>query len=126
MKISPFTPFFLPRALCAAIAAAVFVFLFCAGAAAQTIGKNERDAGREILATVKKDVEKNYYDASYRGIDIDAKFKAADEKIQRAKVLSEIFSTIAQVLIDFGDSHLVFLPPERTASVHYGWLMQMI
>lgn len=106
------------------------VLLFVLGStltvSAQTVGKSEIAAGLDILSTIRSDIEKNYFDTTYHGIDLGAKFKSAEDRIRRAKVLSDIFSTIARLLIEFEDSHLVFVPPERTASVHYGWLMQMI
>jgi hypothetical protein len=35
-----------------------------------------------------------------------------------------VFGIIAQVLLEFKDSHTLFLPPQRSARVEYGWQMQ--
>jgi carboxyl-terminal processing protease len=94
--------------------------------AQQTISSYERESGRAMLRMIKADIEKNYYDQTYRGIDLDARFKEADEKIKKATSNGLIFGIIAQALLDFDDSHLFFLPPPRAASVQYGWQMQMI
>ena len=50
---------------------------------AQTIGL-ERERGRLILSTIKKDIKDNYYDPTFHGMDLDARFKAADERIKSA------------------------------------------
>lgn len=91
-----------------------------------SIGGFERDRGRAMLSAIKDDIKKHYYDASFRGIDLDSRFKAADEKIKQATSNSQIFRIIAQVLLDFNDSHTFFIPPPRSASIDHGWKMQMI
>jgi carboxyl-terminal processing protease len=93
---------------------------------AATIGDYERQSGREMLRAAKADVEKYYYDANYHSIDLEARFKEAEEKIKKATSNGQIYGIIAQVLLDFDDSHLFFLPPSRAAKVEYGWQMQMI
>ena len=86
----------------------------------------DRDRGRVMLRVIKDDLKKNYYDANYHGMDIDARFSAADEKIKQATSLGQIFGIIAQALIDLEDSHTFFVPPERSYQTEYGWQMQMI
>ena len=86
----------------------------------------ERDRGRMMLNVIKVDLKKNYYDPNFHGIDVDARFKQADEKIKTATSIGQIFGIIAQTLVDFDDSHLYFLPPGRSYRTEYGWQMQMI
>ncbi|HEX8559226.1 MAG TPA: S41 family peptidase [Pyrinomonadaceae bacterium] len=93
---------------------------------AQGVSGLERDKWREALNSIKYDVKDNYYDPAFRGKDLDAHFKAAEEKLKQAQSLGQIFGVIAQALLDFDDSHLYFVPPGRTASYDYGWLMQMV
>jgi C-terminal processing protease CtpA/Prc len=95
-------------------------------ARAQTLNNFDRQRGRVMLGVIKNEIKKNYYDPTYRGIDLEARFKAADEKITSATSLGQVFGIIAQVLIDFEDSHLFFIPPSRTSRTDYGWQMQMI
>ncbi|HEX6728768.1 MAG TPA: hypothetical protein VF074_02100, partial [Pyrinomonadaceae bacterium] len=40
----------------------------------------ERDRGRTMLNVIKGDIKKNYYDPNFRGMDVDARFKEAEEK----------------------------------------------
>lgn len=93
---------------------------------AQTLNNVDRDRGRVMLRIIKDDIKKNYYDPLYHGIDIETRFKTGDEKIQTATSIGQVFGIIAQVLIDFEDSHLFFLPPSRTTRTDYGWQMQMV
>lgn len=94
-------------------------------ARAQTTGLN-RERGRQMLGTLKDDIKKNYYDPTFRGVDLDARFKQADEKIKQSDSLGQILAIIAQVLVDFDDSHTFFLPPQRPTRVDYGWQMLVV
>ena len=93
---------------------------------AQSASKFEIQRGRQMLEMVKSDIEKSYYDPTFRGIDIETVFKNADEMIKKADSNGQIFGIIASVVVGFNDSHLFFIPPSRNARVEYGWLMQMV
>jgi C-terminal processing protease CtpA/Prc len=101
------------------------VFLISPPAGAQSLSVN-REMGRSMLATIQNDIKKNYYDASFHGIDLAAHFKAADEKIKEAKDLNEVLGIIAATVMEFNDSHTFFLPPQRSARVEHGWQLLMI
>ena len=92
---------------------------------AQTLTATDRDRGHTMLRVLKNEIKKNYYDPTFRGIDLEARFKAADEKVDAAKSVGQIFGIVAQVLLDFEDSHLFFIPPQRSTTFDYGWQMQM-
>jgi carboxyl-terminal processing protease len=79
-----------------------------------------------MLKTIKSDIQKHYYDPGFHGLDIEARFKAAEEKIQTATSTGQVFGIIAQALVDLHDSHTFFIPPSRTNRVEYGWLMHSI
>lgn len=89
-------------------------------------GSYDRDRGREILKIIKEDLEGNYYDPRFHGMNIEERFKLAKEKINSATSNGQIFSIIAQVLIELNDSHTFFIPPDRVVDTDYGWEMQMI
>ena len=99
--------------------------LISASATAQSIGYN-REMGRTILATIHSDIKKNYYDPSFRGIDLEAHFKAADEKIKTASSLNEILGIIASAVMELKDSHTYFSPPRRATRVEHGWELNLI
>lgn len=79
-----------------------------------------------MLRAIKDDLKKSYYDPSYHGMDLDARFKASEEKIKEATSVSQIFGIIAQTLIELEDSHTFFIPPGRSAKVEYGWRMKIV
>jgi C-terminal processing protease CtpA/Prc len=86
----------------------------------------DRERGRTILSVIKDDLKKNYYDSNFHGMDLDSRFKTADEKIKQAQSLGQIFGIIGQVLVELEDSHTFFVPPGRSNKTEYGWQMQMI
>jgi C-terminal processing protease CtpA/Prc len=86
----------------------------------------ERDRWKAALGLIKDDIKKNYYDPTFHGIDLDAHFKKAEEKMKQAQSVGQLFGIIAQALLDFDDSHLFFLPPGRASRFDYGWRTQMI
>ncbi|HQR37429.1 MAG TPA: S41 family peptidase [Blastocatellia bacterium] len=95
-------------------------------ARAQAFRDDDIARGRAMLDLIRKDIKKSYYDPAFHGIDVDARFKESDAQIQKATSNGQIFSIIAQTLVDFHDSHLYFIPPSRAARVEYGWKMRMI
>jgi C-terminal processing protease CtpA/Prc len=86
----------------------------------------DRDRGRAMLNEIKGELKKNYYDPTFRGMDVEARFRQAEEEIKQAATLGQITSIIAQALLDLDDSHTFFLPPSQTTRVDYGWQMQMV
>lgn len=92
----------------------------------QAPSRLDLDRSRVMLKAVKDDLKNNYYDPTYRGMDLEARFKAADDKLKQATSLGQLFGIIAQVLIDLHDSHTFLLPPGRAARTEYGWQMQFV
>jgi len=84
----------------------------------------QRERGRVMLRTIKDDLKKNYYDTGFHGMDVEARFSAADAKMKESTSVGQIFGIIAQALIDLNDSHTFFLPPGRANRTEYGWQMQ--
>ncbi len=67
-----------------------------------------------------------YFDTSFHGVDLDARFRLAEDRIHAARSNSEIFTVIAAVVLDLNDSHTLFVPPQRAARVEYGWEMTAV
>ena len=93
---------------------------------AQSPSNFDRDRAKTMLRTIKEDIKKHYYDPNFRGLDLDARFLAAEEKLKKATSLGQLFGIIAQAMAYLNDSHTRFIPPSRSASTEYGWQMQMI
>ena len=103
----------------------VLIIVFgCTHPVLSQISSSDRDRGIIMLKAARDDIRKNYYDPAFRGIDLDARTKLAEEKIKQAKSNGEMFGIIAQMLLEFNDSHTMFLPPPRSARIEYGWQMQ--
>lgn len=85
-----------------------------------------RSRGIRMLKEIKDVLETHYYDKNFKGIDLDARFKEATEKIKTLESNAHIFRAIATVLLEFNDSHTRFFPPGRANRVEYGFTMQMV
>ena len=94
-------------------------------AQAQKVEDKDRDRGQVMLRMIKTELKKNYYDPAYHGMDVDARFKIASDKIKEATSVGQIFGIIAQVMVELDDSHTFFIPPSRATKTDYGWSMQM-
>jgi len=95
-------------------------------ALAQSISSLDIDRGNSMLRAIKSDIEQNYYDPKFRGLDIETLFKQAKDRINKADSNGQIFGIIALTLMEFNDSHLLFNPLQRSARIEYGWTAQMI
>ena len=86
----------------------------------------ERQQMRTMLSTIKGDIRDNYYDKTFKGIDLDKRFEKAEKRIKEVKTTGEALGVIAQVLMDFNDSHVYFQPPLTNLDIEYGWRSRMI
>ncbi len=110
------------RLLLRVAAVALFsVTLFVPYVPAQGFDSIEKGRMKGILKIVKNEIKKNYYDPNFHGIDIEARFQAAEEKLSGATSTTQSLAIIAQAVIDFNDSHLYLLPPSTGWKVDYGW-----
>lgn len=103
----------------------ITVLSFAAASSAQSIGL-QRERARGILKVIRADIEKNYYDQTFHGVDLDAVFREADELMKKAESGGQLYGIIARSLMQFNDSHLYFAPPARSSKVERGWSMQAI
>jgi carboxyl-terminal processing protease len=93
---------------------------------AQQLGPFDRDSSISMLRAAKDDLKKNYFDATLHGVDIDSRFKAAEDRLKEATTRDQLLIIVAQTMLDLNDSHTFFLPPARAAKFEYGWEMQMM
>jgi C-terminal processing protease CtpA/Prc len=101
--------------------------LLAAPAGAQEkVNKETIDRGRRMLEQLKKDLHQYYYDSTFGGRDMDAAFRRADSAVQQAKTSSEIMAHIADFMLTLDDSHTNFYPPQRAATVDYGFSMMYV
>jgi C-terminal processing protease CtpA/Prc len=95
-------------------------------ASPQELRDSDRTRGRLMLKAVKKEIQNRYYDPTFHGLDLEARFQKADQDLQQATSMGHMFGIIAQAVIDLNDSHTRFLPPSRSADFEYGWRMRLI
>ena len=95
-------------------------------AGAQGLSPFDRDNARTMLSAIKDDLKDNYYDPNFHGLNLEERFKQAEEKIKAANSRDQLMVIVAQSLLDLNDSHTFLIPPARAARIQYGWLMQMI
>jgi carboxyl-terminal processing protease len=88
--------------------------------------KTDRDVHQSILKVIKNDIEENYYDPTYHGIDIEENYKKTSELIRNAGSSQVMTDLIARFCLQFDDSHLYFEPPGKTFTVNYGINLQMV
>ncbi|MGP0071819.1 MAG: S41 family peptidase [Bryobacteraceae bacterium] len=86
----------------------------------------QRERARQMLRDLGEAIERHYYDPQYHGIDMEARFKAADARLQSVDNLGAAFTTIAETLDALKDSHTFFIPPARNTRREYGYFLQMI
>ncbi|NWG14690.1 MAG: PDZ domain-containing protein [Acidobacteria bacterium] len=91
-----------------------------------SLRKVDIETGRAMLRTLKSELEKNFYDPAYHGVDLNARFEAAEEKLKQAKSLGQVYGIVGQPLLELNDPHTFFIPPPRGARVDYGFQVQMI
>jgi C-terminal peptidase prc len=100
--------------------------LFVSTALTAQLTNADRFRGHTMLRSIRDEIRKSYYDPNFRGVDLDARFATADKQVDAATSNGQIFGIIAQILLEFDDSHLYFQPPARAARVDYGWTYQAI
>jgi C-terminal processing protease CtpA/Prc len=101
------------------------IFSSVKNAGAQKMDGIEKERVKSMLKNVKNSIKDNYYDPTFGGMDLEARFKAAEEKLKTAETLGQALSVIAQAVVDLNDSHTRFSPPLRNAIIDYGWRMKM-
>ena len=80
----------------------------------------------DMLDFIDTTIRNYYYDPAYHGIDLDAHFKSIREKLKKSKSDQESMALLAASLLEFNDSHTVFLPPAFEEKLYPGWAMTMI
>jgi C-terminal processing protease CtpA/Prc len=94
-------------------------------ARAQDLTAFERDRGLLMLRVIRRDLEQFYYDSTYHGLDLGARFDSAAARVRSARSNGELLGVIALLLLELNDSHTWFLAPQRANDVEHGWDLQM-
>jgi carboxyl-terminal processing protease len=92
----------------------------------EPISSKDRGKAKEMLRTIHNDIKDYYFDKHYSGLDIDARFKVAEKKIETATTMNYALTDVAAAVDALKDSHTFFIPPSRPYKHSYGWEMQPI
>ena len=103
-----------------AVAAAVVTALPRA-ATAQAPSREMLSRGHRMLAQIYKDLREIYFDPTFGGVDLEARYRAADSAITAAPTNNHIIAAAAQFVSELNDSHTRFYPPGHVANVDYGY-----
>ena len=85
-----------------------------------------RGRAHDMLHQTYNEVRKNYYDPTFHGVDLEARYHEFDAKIDQVKTQGEGFRVIAGFLSGLHDSHLFFAPPPRPYRYDMGFRSQVI
>jgi hypothetical protein len=94
--------------------------------AQQKLSDMDRAQVEEMLSTIHDAVKKDYYDPTFHGVDMDARYEKYKTALKGAPTLGEAFRVVAAYLSGLHDSHTFFVPPAITNRFDYGFRMQMI
>lgn len=78
-----------------------------------------------VLRDAYDNVKKHYYDPKFHGLDWDARYAAAKEKMKSITSLGQGFGITAGMLDELNDSHTFFQAPARPYRVDYGYRVQI-
>lgn len=92
----------------------------------QQISDRNRAQAEQMLTTIHDAIKKDYYDPTFHGVDMDARYQKYEAAIKNASTLGEAFRAVAAYLSGLHDSHTFFEPPEISYRFDYGFQMQMI
>ena len=88
--------------------------------------ESDRSHATTMLRDVQKQIEENYFDPSFKGINLSGNAEVAKARIAKATSTGETLAAIAQFVLELDDSHTFFVPPWQTATVDYGWDMGIV
>ena len=88
--------------------------------------KFDQERAKSMLHTIEGDLKKAYYDPKFHGVDLDGRFRLAEQNIATVSSMNKALSEIAAALAELNDSHPFFLPPPRPYKHEYGWRMAAI
>lgn len=93
--------------------------------AQQKMDSFELDRARGMLRDARDAVKKHYYDATYHGLDLEARYQQYDERIKAAPSFNDALRMVAAFLGGLKDSHTFLVPPMRSYRLDYGFRMQL-
>jgi C-terminal processing protease CtpA/Prc len=78
----------------------------------------------EMLHTIQNDLDTKYFDPTFHGVDMKARFREAETRIQTSKSHREAMESLEWVLEGLDDSHTFLIPPLQPFQADYGFEFQ--
>lgn len=116
-----------PRSLCGAL----LLFITAGGAAwpeapqKKKFDATDRGGAEVMLSQIHDALKQHYYDPTYHGIDMDARYHVYLDRLKSAPTMSEAMRTISAYLAILDDSHTGFIPPRYNFRFNYDFRLQM-
>ncbi|MGB9505454.1 MAG: S41 family peptidase [Candidatus Acidiferrum sp.] len=91
--------------------------------------KLDPDTAKRVEDMLRKgylEVQKNYFDKDYKGVNWDADYAQYDAKMKQITSLAQGLSLVAGLMMTLADSHPFFMPPSRPVRLEYGFRLLMI
>jgi hypothetical protein len=108
----------------------VSILLFTAG---RTISAQQPALDRDtqfqlsgMLQDAHDEVKKHYFDPGMHGLDWDARYQEYAARLGKARSVADGFRTVASFLSGLNDSHVYFIPPDRTNRYDPGFRFTMV
>ena len=96
------------------------IFLLSCNVFADQLG-DEKGRAKQILKVVVGEIEKNYYDPTFKGENLKDLQAKAMQLIDGARSVGQVYTAIFGVVDRLNDSHTMFLPPGRTRFPQFGF-----
>lgn len=100
--------------------------LFSAQEQQQAITPIQRQQAEDMLSDMREALKKNYYDPTFHGVDIAARYLTYKDRLKKSETLGDAFRTVAAYLTGLNDSHTFFIPPRLTYEAVYGYRVQIV
>jgi C-terminal processing protease CtpA/Prc len=92
----------------------------------QAISKDDAYRVGRMLRDAYDAVTRNYYDPTFHGVDLDARYREYEGKLGSASSMNAGLTFVAGFLSGLTDSHTYFVPPARPYKIDYGYRLAPI
>jgi carboxyl-terminal processing protease len=90
------------------------------------ISRFDRERAKVMLDDIHEALKEDYYDPTFHGVDMDARYHQYRKRLDTVPTLPEAFRVIAAYLDALHDSHVYFVPPPINYIPFYGLHMEMV
>src|ERR1035438_7573214 len=89
-------------------------------------GSGDQGMLKDMLHACYNDVNKHYYDPTFHGVDLNARYKYYLDLIGKSSSWNQGFGIIASFVDELDDSHTFFVPPRRAERKESGFRYALV